>query len=60
MLPSFEITAPRGPETPVVVEVPHAALHLDPPSMAYCCAPARSIGQDADLFVDELFSDAPD
>lgn len=27
--------------------------------MAFCCAPARSIGQDADLLVDELFQDAP-
>lgn len=60
MLSPFEIHAPRGPESPVVVEVPHAALHIDPPSMAYCCAPIRSIGQDADLFVDELFVDAPD
>lgn len=60
MLLPFEIQAPRAPETPLVVEVPHAAIHLDPPSLAYCCAPTRSIGQDADLFVDELFSDAPD
>lgn len=60
MLSPFEIQPPRGPETPVVVEVPHAAVLLDPPSMAYCCAPTRSIGQDADLFVDELFFDAPD
>lgn len=60
MLPPFEIQAPRGPETPVVVEVPHASVYLDPPSMAFCCAPTRSIGQDADLFVDELFAGAPE
>src|SRR5690606_9952548 len=58
--PSFEIVQPRGVETPVIVEIPHASVHLDPQSMAYCSAPARSIGQDADLFVDELFIDAPD
>lgn len=60
MLAPFDIQTPRGTETPVVVEVPHAAVYLDPPSMAFCCAPTRSIGQDADLFVDELFADAPD
>jgi N-formylglutamate deformylase len=57
---SFVVVEPRATETPVIVEIPHASVRLDSQSMAYCSAPARSIGQDADLFVDELFVDAPD
>lgn len=58
--PYFRVELPRAPEIPVVVEVPHAGIQLDPESLALCTAPARSIGRDADLFVDELFTDAPD
>jgi len=58
-LPSFSVIEPTGPETPVIVEVPHAGLHVDAESLAYSCAPARSIGQDADLYVSELFENAP-
>lgn len=50
---------PTGPETPVLVEIPHAGLAFDPESLAQCIAPAYAIGQDADLFVDELYSGAP-
>lgn len=57
--PYFQVRAPIGKETPVVVEIPHAGVLLDPESLAYCVAPAASIGQDADLLVDELFEDAP-
>ena len=59
MVPAFEVLEPRR-ESPVVVEVPHAGLHLDPESMAWTIAPARSIGRDADLYVDALFQDAPE
>jgi N-formylglutamate amidohydrolase len=55
----FSICEPSGPETPVVVEVPHAGLGLDAPALATLVAPARAIAQDADLFVDELYADAP-
>ncbi len=58
--PFFHVIGPSTEETPLVVEVPHASIRLDPESLAYCIAPARSIGRDADLFVDELFADAPD
>ena len=56
----FQIENPRAPETPVVVEVPHGGILLDAESLALCSAPARSIGRDADLLVEELFADAPD
>lgn len=55
----FDVVEPRGAESPVVVEVPHAGLHLDPESLAWTVAPARSVGRDADLYVDALFQDAP-
>lgn len=57
---SFSITSPRGTPTPVVVEVPHAGLGLDPLALATLAAQGRSLGSDADLYVDELYADAPD
>jgi len=46
-------------ETPIVVEVPHAGLGVDAQALAFLAAPARAIGRDADLYVDELYADAP-
>ncbi|MFO0588363.1 MAG: N-formylglutamate amidohydrolase [Polyangiaceae bacterium] len=59
MTAPFEIAPPEGAETPVLVEVPHAGVHLDPESLAFTIAPARCIARDADLYVDRLFQDAP-
>jgi len=55
----FDVKPPTGREIPVVVEIPHSGLALDPESLAHCIAPAYSIGQDADLFVDQLYAEAP-
>ncbi len=55
----FSVVEPSGDETPVIVEVPHAGLLVDGPALATLVAPARSIGRDADLWVDELYADAP-
>jgi N-formylglutamate deformylase len=55
----FSVIEPRTGESPLVVEVPHAGLWIDPESLATMVAPARSIGRDADLHVDQLFQDAP-
>ena len=56
----FDVIAPTASqETPVVVEVPHAGLFVDAIALATLAAPARSIGRDADLWVDELYQDAP-
>jgi N-formylglutamate amidohydrolase len=55
----FSVHEPTRPETPLVVEVPHAGLFVDPPSLSSIVAPARSLGQDADLYVDELYADSP-
>jgi N-formylglutamate amidohydrolase len=43
----------------VVVEVPHAGLAIDPAAAAYTIAPVRSVGRDADLFVDRIYANAP-
>jgi N-formylglutamate amidohydrolase len=56
----FTLTEPRATETPVIVEVPHAGLEVDAEALATLVAPAVAIGRDADLYVDELYADAPD
>lgn len=56
---SFRVLAPQAPETAVVVEVPHAGLAVDALTIASLSAPVRSLGMDADLYVDELYSEAP-
>jgi N-formylglutamate amidohydrolase len=55
----FEVTEPAGAESPVIVEIPHAGLELPPPFLEPLAAPARSLGRDADLYVDALYADAP-
>jgi N-formylglutamate deformylase len=57
---TFTLTEPRAREVPVIVEVPHAGLGLDAEALATLVAPAQSIGRDADLYVDDLYADAPD
>jgi N-formylglutamate amidohydrolase len=55
----FDVIEPTATtETPVIVEIPHAGLQLDAIALATLAAPARSIGRDADLWVDELYQDA--
>lgn len=55
----FSVHEPETAETPVVVEVPHAGLSVDPRAFATLMAPARSLACDADLHVDELYAEAP-
>jgi N-formylglutamate deformylase len=55
----FELVEPTGPETPVIVEVPHAGLDLPAHFLEPIAAPARALGRDADLHVDTLYEDAP-
>jgi N-formylglutamate deformylase len=58
MRPPFERFDPTGPETPLVVEVPHAGLDMAAPFLEPVTAPARAIARDADLYVDALYEDA--
>jgi N-formylglutamate amidohydrolase len=55
----FEVMPPTGPETPVIVEVPHAGLGMAPHYLEPLAAPARALARDADLYVDALYADAP-
>ncbi|MCH2110968.1 MAG: N-formylglutamate amidohydrolase [Polyangiaceae bacterium] len=55
----FDVVRPQAPAIPVLVEVPHAGLEMDAQALAYCTAPGRSLGQDADLYVSQLFNGAP-
>lgn len=55
---AFDVFAPTGPEVPVVVEIPHAGLEIDPVAMAYTIAPVRGVGRDADLHVDRVYEGA--
>jgi len=58
MFAPFSVTEPTRDETPLVVEIPHAGLIVDGPTLARLAAPARAIGRDADLYVDDLYADA--
>lgn len=42
------------------MEVPHAGLGIDAQTAASLASPVRALGVDADLYVDELYQDAPD
>ncbi len=55
----FTITEPTSAETPVVVEVPHAGLAVPPQFLNHLVVPARALGRDADLMVDQLYGAAP-
>jgi N-formylglutamate deformylase len=60
MIPrAFSVQDPTRNESPLLVEVPHAGLYVDPQSLSSLIAPARSLVRDADLYVDELYQDAP-
>ncbi|HSU41539.1 MAG TPA: N-formylglutamate amidohydrolase [Polyangiaceae bacterium] len=59
-LVTFTFLEPRIDPTAVLVEIPHAGLGLDAEAVATLAAPARALGADADLYVDELYADAPD
>lgn len=54
----FTVIEPTAEETPLTVEIPHGGLFVDGPALSCLAAPARSIGRDADLYVDELYADA--
>jgi N-formylglutamate deformylase len=57
MLVPFDATLPDPPGTPVVVSVPHAGNEVG--AFASALVPALDVRCDADLFVDELYAEAP-
>ena len=54
----FTVLEPHGSPRPVVVEIPHAGILVDPESLSSLAATGYSIGRDADLYVDELYENA--
>lgn len=56
---SFSVLEPSGDPSPLIVEVPHAGLRVDPETLAGLIVPASALGNDADLYVDRLFAEAP-
>ena len=54
----FELIAPQGDESPVLVEIPHAGLDVPEAFRSNLVAPPRSLVKDADLLVDDLYADA--
>jgi N-formylglutamate deformylase len=56
--PCFLIQEPASTETPLIVEIPHAGVFVPPAFMPELLASARSIGKDADLYVDDLYEEA--
>jgi N-formylglutamate deformylase len=56
----FAFSAPRSGRTPVLVEVPHAGTAIPAALRDDLIAPPELILRDADLFVDDLYTAAPD
>jgi N-formylglutamate deformylase len=56
--PLFTVGEPEGVETPLLVEIPHAGTHVPPQFLSEVVAPARALGRDADMYVDDLYCDA--
>jgi N-formylglutamate amidohydrolase len=55
----FEIVEPDQGETPLVVEVPHAGLFVPDEVARQLQVSGDSLARDADLFVHELYAEAP-
>jgi N-formylglutamate amidohydrolase len=55
----ISFTAPTQGQRPVVVEVPHAGLAIPSAVRDEIVAPDEALARDADLYVDELYADAP-
>lgn len=55
----FRVVEPSGQETAVVVEIPHAGLDVPAHFRGPMVTSLRAVARDADLYVDELYQDAP-
>jgi len=56
----YKLTPPTADPTCVLVEVPHAGLTIPTALEGIIYAPERATKRDADLYVDELFQNAPE
>jgi N-formylglutamate amidohydrolase len=57
--PAFEIHEPAANETPLVVEVPHAGMHVPTALAGAMVVPVRALARDSDVLVDALYARAP-
>lgn len=55
----FDLTAPQGAATAVLVEVPHASVVVPESVADELCAPRDALMRDADIHVDKLYEHAP-
>jgi N-formylglutamate amidohydrolase len=55
----FKLNLPNGTPVPLLVEVPHAGTHVPQPVLEELVVPADALLRDADIYVDELFANAP-
>lgn len=58
--PSFQVIPSQGGPSPLIIEVPHAGIDFDAASLSRSAMSGRSVAKDADLYVDRLFSRAPE
>jgi N-formylglutamate deformylase len=56
---TYREVTPTNTRSWVIVEVPHAGTTVPAECLAQLVVPARALGQDADLYVDQLYADAP-
>ncbi|HET8932629.1 MAG TPA: N-formylglutamate amidohydrolase [Polyangiales bacterium] len=55
----FKLSSPNTSPVPLLVEVPHAGTHVPEPVLEELVVPADALLRDADIYVDELFANAP-
>jgi N-formylglutamate amidohydrolase len=55
----FKLILPSSKPAPLLVEVPHAGTHVPPPVLEELIVPSDALLRDADIYVDELFANAP-
>jgi N-formylglutamate amidohydrolase len=56
---SFKLSPPAAPPIPVLVEVPHAGTEVPEAMHDELNAPRDALLRDADIFVDQLYANAP-
>lgn len=55
----FKLILPKSNPVPLLVEVPHAGTHVPAAVLEELVVPADALLRDADIYVDELFANAP-
>ena len=58
-MPVFDLVIPKANATPVLVEIPHAGLELPEDVQPAILTTPQSVLRDSDIYVDRLFSNAP-